>query len=284
MRKEILEDLTRMLGIYAPSHHEKPVAKYIRDSGMDYLDYMTIDGANNFIGKKTNGSPRILIDSHIDEISRRKKNINLNPKVAGDIVEGKGVDNRAGNAAMIELMRRLKDYDRASIFYVGSAREELENYVHYKHFEIDPDILKVRKALPEIDFAIVIDVTPIYENDSGIRMGKGVVLPKKSLPENLDERIKDAVKISYELAKDLGINHQTSEYCNYYYDCKKTNAGTYRKLGIPTLLLSIPAMYMHGKKYRNNKTEGVIQEKVDVRDIESTVLLAEKLIKKLYGN
>lgn len=160
-----------------------------------------------------------------------------------NVISAKALDDRAGMAAILHCLRKIKGKPSVNIAVAFCVQEELGCR------GVTP---AVRKLLP--DCAIVTDVSFAQTPDADPRkcgkLGKGVMI---GISPILNTQMTDRL---FALAKDNAIPYQ--------YEVMGGSTGTdadrvtVSLMGVPTALLSIPQRYMHSPV-----------ETIDVRDIAS---------------
>lgn len=168
-------------------------------------------------------------------------------------LSSKSFDNRAGVAALIDIMENLTkinhEYD---VFFVATTQEEVGlRGANIAAYNVKPDL------------AIVIDAChgeiPEAPKESVYPLGKG---PAIAVGPNLHKRL---TKMMMDLAKEENIPYQT--------DVEPGNTGTeawavqVSRSGIPTLLVSVPLKYMH-----------TVIETLSVNDMKNTGRLVSRFI------
>ncbi len=121
-------------------------------------------------------------------------------ELKNNLVSGCSFDDRAGCAALIEVLKTVnpKDY---TLFAVGTVQEEIGLVgVRGSAFETDPDIVFV------MDTTSAGDVPEVEENDAPAKTGLGPVIAVKDAASIINERVKDFLiktaeknKIPYQL-------------------------------------------------------------------------------------
>ncbi len=171
---------------------------------------------------------------------------------------GKSLDDRAGIAAIITVMKKIKDLDIAvDVYAVAAVQEEVGcRGGKTTAYGINPDM------------AVAIDVchgvTP-DNSDNAFEAGTGTVL---SVGPNLHPKLTDAL---FDAAKKHDIKVST--------DVDGGNTGTdawemqVARDGIPTALISIPLKYMHTSV-----------ETLALSDVRATVKLLVEFIKEQKGD
>ena len=238
---EIVEDLLELTGMYAPSGHEEEMAEYLFNRFEPLLDDVYIDENDNVVGVKYGTGPTVIVDAHIDEISRRKQEYReFEPQLDGTTIRAKGLDDRTGVAVLLDVARYLNelDSDGPTVYLVGATKEEIGQI---GAGEVAADVLA--------DYAISVDVTYMH----GVRRGDGPVITKA--PDTVPHKATDAL---FTAGKEHSIPVQVSPY-DYDFDVETTDALPYRELGMDTAVVCIPIANMHR-----------VPEVGDVRDVRAT--------------
>lgn len=146
-------------------------------------------------------------------------------------ISSKCLDNRAGVAALLDIMENLTVLNHKSdVYFAATVQEEVGlRGAYIAAYNVYPDM------------AIVIDVChgdiPDASKDDIFPLGKG---PAIAIGPNLHRDLTDRI---IKLAKEENIPYQI--------DVEPGNTGTeawaiqVSRVGIPTLLVSIPLRYMH---------------------------------------
>ncbi|HOV25405.1 MAG TPA: M42 family metallopeptidase [Pseudobacteroides sp.] len=208
----------------------------------------------------------LSVDTGLDK-DEVKNNISIGDTVTikvpflelqGSKVSSKTMDNRSGVAAVIGIMNMLSDIKlNNDIYFVATTQEEVGlRGAQVSSYAIDPDV------------AIVIDAChgdmPDCPKESVYPLGKG---PAIGLGPNLHRKL---TKKLFDVAKENDISYQI--------DIEPDNTGTeawaiqVSRLGISTVLVSIPVRYMHTGT-----------ETLDITDIENTVRLIKEFLTALDG-
>ena len=143
----------------------------------------------------------------------------------------KSLDNRAGVAVLIDIMKKLKKiHHECDVYFVATSQEEVGlRGATVAAYNVRPDV------------AVVIDAChgaiPEVSKDSVFKLGKGpAIAVGPNLHMNLTKKIID-------IAKEENIPYQIEP--------SPGNTGTdawaiqVSRTGIPTVLVSIPLKYMH---------------------------------------
>ncbi len=174
-----------------------------------------------------------------------------------NVVVGKGFDDRAGVAVMIETVRRLKKH-AADVYAVGTVQEEVgARGAGIAAFKLNPDLGIV------LETALADDVPAGGPHAPVVRLGKGPAIT-----------VKDASMISHpsltkylvETAHSQKIPHQLE-----LLEHGGTDAGRIHltRGGVPSSVIGVPTRYLHSPV-----------EVLDVRDLEWSVKL---LVSALEG-
>ncbi|KXB06141.1 hypothetical protein AKJ53_01175 [candidate division MSBL1 archaeon SCGC-AAA382F02] len=176
-----------------------------------------------------------------------------------NILAGKGFDDRAGVAILIETFKRLGEKTEANIYGVGTVQEEVGlRGAGVAAFKLDPDLAIVLEVALADDMPVGNPHIPVVE------LGEGPAIT-----------VKDATMISHQglnklliqTAEEEGIPHQleTLEHGG-------TDAGRIHitREGIPSSVIGIPTRYLHSPI-----------EVIDIRDLEKGVNLLTSVLPKL---
>ena len=175
-----------------------------------------------------------------------------------DMITGRGLDDRAGIAAMLECARLLaENRPESSVYFSCSTREEGPGA---------GALSSVNQIQP--DLAIVIDVSGGYmPGKSGpqqVHLGKGPEVPfGNRINQKLFERLKQLSAETEVPIQTIAAAGRTGDDTEVIMDANE---------GVPCALISIPLCYMHTPV-----------EVVSVRDISQCGALAAALIKSLDG-
>lgn len=169
---------------------------------------------------------------------------------------GRGLDDKAGLAVMLETARELaKIQHKSDVFFVATAQEEVgKRGAFTTAYEINPDI------------AIAIDVgfgkTPELKEEDTLELGKGpgIVVGAVANPM-LNKKI-------FEIANKYNFEFQYDIFPDYT-GCD-ADAVIAASTGVPCIIISVPIRYMHSNI-----------ETVNIRDIENTGRLLAKFINEL---
>lgn len=179
-------------------------------------------------------------------------------KIGKTIVIGKAFDDRVGCAAMIEIMRRLKDTE-CTVYAVGTVQEEVGlRGATTAAFGIYPTVGIA------LDVTIAGDMPGVKEVEAPIKMRKGpsltvtdygLITHPKVLRLLVDAAEED--KIPYQL--ETGLQGST--------DAARISL---TKEGVPSGVISIPTRYIHSPT-----------SLLSLEDVENTVKLAVAAIDKI---
>lgn len=279
-RNSLEENLRNLSKIYAPSRSERPAAEYMERALKDCVDTSTIDDMNNYVGIKRgkNAKKTILIDAHVDEVTRANPET-IVPKKTGNVFSGKAMDDRSGCAAMIAVAKELSStYDDLNVIYVGASREELGMRGATRIAE------ELKSEGTKIDLAIALDVIDCYkEKKRSNKLGEGVsIMRKPGTGDGAREADAKALDLCYDVAANYGGKHQVSNY-GWQGDVWTTDAKPYHDIAkAPVLVVSIPCLNMHGYSKAADLrplTGGTAVEKIDMRDLADTVKFTTDLVK-----
>lgn len=148
----------------------------------------------------------------------------------------KAWDNRAGACIVVDVMRRLKDYNLdATVYGVGSTQEEVG---------LRGATTAANKIQPDIAFGIDVTLAKDMPNEvsNGVELGVGVVL---SLMDASVIAHRGLVLEVENLCKELGLS--------FTYDIMLaggTDTGAIHKAhsGVVSMTLSIPSRYIHAHR------------------------------------
>ncbi len=177
-------------------------------------------------------------------------------ELANGRITGNGLDDRAGCAVLIELMRNVKPKN-CTIYAVGSVQEE-KGLIGARGaiFQINPDVVV------GVDTTIAGDIPEVDEADAPAKLGEGPVI-----------LLMDGYSVIHPSAKKWIID--ACERSKIKYQVETTpGAGMDSSIaaivreGIPSVGVSVPTRYLH---------TGV--EVIDIKDLESLVKLLESAVK-----
>lgn len=154
-----------------------------------------------------------------------------------DLVKAKALDDRMGCAAMIEMMRSLKENPISAnldVCFCFTVREEIGlSGAKAAAYRIRPDLAIV------LETTAIADLPDVAEKERVGDVGKGVVV---SVMDRSTIYPKEIVTAALDVAKRENIAAQVKRYVSGGND-----AGTIHKTadGIKTLALSVPTRYLH---------------------------------------
>lgn len=197
-QERLVGNFLNMVKISSPSLKEREMAEYLKNELKDLGLEIEEDNAGSKIGGnsgnivavlKAPGKKKILFSSHMDTVSPCEK---ITPIVEDGIIKTDGTsvlggDDKAGIAAIIEMIRMIKEsgVDHPEIIAVFSVAEEI-GLLGAQHFDLD-------KYKP--DYAFIID--------SGGAPGSAVI----QTPFAAKGEIKVIGKTAHAgVAPELGIN------------------------------------------------------------------------------
>ncbi len=158
--------------------------------------------------------------------------------MAGGLVTGKALDNRAGVCVMIQAMKRICELDiDVTVYGVGTVQEEVGlKGAKTSAFALDPDVAIAT------DVTIPGDHPGVEKKDSALEVGKGTVI---TIADSAGRGIithPTVLEWLEETAQEKNIPHQLD------VGDGGTTDGTaihLTKSGIPTGVVSIPVRYIH---------------------------------------
>ncbi len=150
----------------------------------------------------------------------------------GDIAMGKALDNRAGCAILIELLRGERfPFDLHAAFTV---QEEVGMAgAHVASFTIEPDVALVLECTPAYDLPIERDISP------NVALGRGPSIYVMDSRTIQDPRL---VSHILRMADELGIPFQIRQPGG-----GGTNTGAIQRAGVgmPAATIAVPGRYLH---------------------------------------
>lgn len=180
----------------------------------------------------------------------------------GKLFTGKALDNRAGCAALIEFMKKVKP--KCEIYGVFTIQEEVGlKGARISAFDVTPDIgFSVDTTLPG-------DIPGVEKHESAVELGKGPVL---TLADGSRDCVGSGLMANRVLIDWLTA---TAKKNKIPYQTEVIGGGTtdatiisLNKTGVPSVGLGIPVRYLHTPV-----------EVVDLRDIDKTVELLIEAMK-----
>lgn len=180
-------------------------------------------------------------------------------KLKNSRITSNGLDNRAGCAALIELMKKI-DPKNITVYGVGTVQEEIGLVgIRGSAFGVNPDVVLVMDTTTAGDYPGVSE-----KEESPIKLGKGPVILLKDALSLINSKIK---KLFMDIAKKNKIPYQFEVISG-----GATEAATVSMVreGKPGGALSVPGRYIH---------TGV--EVIDTKDLKKTVKLMKKSIENI---
>ncbi len=172
----------------------------------------------------------------------------------------KGLDDRAGVAAMIEVMKNFKELDHPNEIYgVGTVQEEVGlRGATTSAYNIEPNV-----AL-SLEVAIAGDMPEMKPEDAQTKLGKGpaIVLYDASMIPNI--RLRDFV---IDVCKEQNIPFQYEAMERGGQDGGRIQLS---RGGVPTLCIGVPTRYIHSHVGIFNRD-----------DFDNCVKLITEVIKRL---
>lgn len=207
----------------------------------------------------------LYIDIGADSKEDAEKYIHLGDSVCfdseflemGRCIKSKAIDDRAGCAMMIKLIREQPEYDT---YFVFNTQEEIGlRGSRVSAFTVQPD------------FAIVLEATTAGDIDgvSGARkvceLGKGAVVGFMDRSTVYDKQL---YKLAFSTAEECGLPCQTKTMIAGGND---SGAIHLTGRGVRTIAVSVPCRYLHSPSCV-----------IDYADLDSTVALVRELAKKVH--
>ena len=175
-------------------------------------------------------------------------------ELANDLVAGTAMDDRAGCAIVVEMLKRLGETDN-DVYAVFTVQEEVGlRGAQAAAFDVNPDM------------GIALDVTLCGDTPKGpkisMKMGEGIAV--KVLDSSLVCH-PGVVRAMEEAAEKCGAKYQRE-----VLTAGGTDAGAIQRTrgGVPVGVLSIPCRYVHSAN-----------ETISLRDMENGVKLLTELVK-----
>ena len=177
-----------------------------------------------------------------------------------DMLLGKGFDNRVGMALLIHAIKMLKPEEHPNrLWAAGTVQEEVGvRGAHTAAFSVDPDAAIVLEGAPADD------MPTIAEDERQGALGGGVQIRIMDPSAIMNRKF---VRYVLDLAGRQGIRHQVTVRRSGGTDAR---AFQVHGKGIPTIVLSVPARYIHTQN-------GIIH----LEDYLSTLELVSSLLRKL---
>lgn len=178
-------------------------------------------------------------------------------KLGGNCVKAKAIDDRAGCAAMIQLIREGMEYDT---YFVFNVQEEVG---------LRGSMVSAFSVAP--DFAIVLEATTAsdIEGVGGAKrvccLGKGPVVGFMDRSTLYD---KELYRMAFKIADELEIPCQTKTMIAGGND---SGAIHISRGGVRTIAVSVPCRYIHSPSCV-----------INTEDFENTLILTRELAKRIY--
>jgi len=178
-------------------------------------------------------------------------------ELGGNCLKAKAIDDRAGCAVMIELIRRGVEYDT---YFVFNVQEEIGlRGARVSAYSVAPD------------FAVVLEATTASDIDGvgGAKkvcsLGNGPVVGFMDRSTVYD---KELYRLAFDTAAELGIPCQTKTMIAGGNDSGVIHLS---RGGVRTIAISLPCRYIHSPSCTANSA-----------DLENMPLLACELVKKVH--
>jgi endoglucanase len=176
-------------------------------------------------------------------------------------VMGKALDNRAGCAVLIEVMKRLKDF-KGTVYGVATVQEEIGlKGARTSAFKIRPDFAIA------LDVGIAGDTPDIKEYESGLKLSEG---PAITVVESGGRGMVPSAKVKKQLIK-------CAREASIPYQLEATKGGMtdgaiiyMSNEGVMTGGVSIPTRYIHAPS-------GI----ANLQDMENAVKLTMEFVKRI---
>jgi putative aminopeptidase FrvX len=175
-----------------------------------------------------------------------------------DVAVGKAFDDRAGCAAMVEVLKRLKNTG-CTVCAVGTVQEEVGlRGAATAAFGVDPDLALV------LDVTVSGDVPGVRESDTSVKMGKGPVLTVSDSGLITHPKI---LRLMLDTAKEQEIACQLESGLPGSTDAARISL---TRQGVPSGAISVPVRYIHSPVGMLN-----------LADLENTVKLTLAALNKI---
>ena len=174
------------------------------------------------------------------------------PADMGENLLARGIDDRAGVAVLISLLKRDAEYDFYATFTTG---EEVGlRGAKTAAFTLSPDAAVILEA------TTAADLYGVAEDKRVCRLGRGPAISFMDRSTLYDKKL-------FDFANGLDMPHQVKEYVS-----GGNNAGAVHlsKSGVPTITVSLPTRYIHSPSCVAN-----------TKDLESMYLFSQRLINAL---
>lgn len=178
-------------------------------------------------------------------------------KFGDGLIKSKALDDRAGCAVLLELMRREYDYD---VFFCFVTMEEVGlRGSGAAAYAVDPDVAIV------IESTTAADIGGVDDDSQVCRVRSGAVVGFMDRSTIYDRGLFD---LAFELGREKGIKVQVKEAVAGGNDSGAIHRS---RAGVRTLAISLPCRYLHAPA-------SVIAES----DLEAVCSLAGELINRLH--
>lgn len=178
-------------------------------------------------------------------------------ELGADRLKSKAIDDRAGCAMMIEMIREDVEYDT---YFVFNVQEEIGlRGARVSAFSVDPD------------FAVVLEATTAADIDgvSGAKrvcaLGKGPVV---SFMDRSTVYDKELYRLAFETAKESGIPCQTKTMIAGGNDAGVIHTS---RSGVRTIAVSVPCRYLHSPSCM-----------IQWSDLNDSIKLVKKLTQRIF--
>jgi len=175
-----------------------------------------------------------------------------------DILVGKGFDDRAGVAVLIEAFRRLENQG-ANVYGVATVQEEVgARGAGVAAFKLNPDLAIV------IEVALADDVPAGTPHTPVVRLGRGPAITVKDASMISDQNLTNFLM---KVANSKDIPYQLE-----VLDHGGTDAGRIHltREGIPSSVIGVPTRYLHSPV-----------EVLNIRDLENSTKLLTAALEEL---
>lgn len=174
----------------------------------------------------------------------------------GDLVKAKAIDDRAGCAVLIELLKKDSEFDFWAVF---STAEEIGcRGAAAAAYTVAPDAAIV------IEATTAADIEGVPDSEKVCRLGEGAVLSFMDRGTVYDENL---YRLAFQTAKENAVKVQPKAAVAGGNNASKIHL---TRGGIPTAALSVPCRYIHSPS-----------SVADINDIYSVLSLAENMIGEL---
>ncbi len=179
-------------------------------------------------------------------------------RVGNDTVLGKAFDDRAGCAALVEVMRKLSNID-CTVYAVGTIQEEVGlRGATIAAFQLYPDVGIA------IDVTVAGDIPGVKEVEAPIKMRKG---PSLTVADRGLITHPKVLRLLINAAKESKVPYQLESGLHGTTDAARI---ALTREGIPSGVISIPARYIHSPA-----------SMLSLSDMENTVKLVITAIKNV---